>query len=272
MRKLVLFLAVLTVFVLIGCGSSRRSDSTSIPTPPPTPTPPPDNSPPYGGTVFINPNIITDADLSTFQSLTETGRGERLMFDRRSNSFNTVQNVFLFDAFYDNGTVVEIQVNPEFATVDAAEEQALLYATAIGRIPDTLFNDLETVWIHRGNELFGGGNNNILIHTEQGQEYIKGGWLEEVLVHESAHTSLDANHAKTQGWIDAQNNDNRFISTYARDNPFREDIAESFLVFLALDYLSYRLTVEQENTIREVMPNRLNYFRQANLDMFPYQQ
>lgn len=240
-----------------GCGGS--ADSVEA-----------DNSPPYDGTVFINPSIITAGDVSSFQSLIEAGKGDREMFDRRTDSFNLVKDVFLFNASYDSGVTVEVQVNPEFETVEQAEIHARLYADAIGRMPSVLFGELETVWIHKGLNLFGGGNNNILIHTEQGEQYIENGWLEEVLVHEGAHTSLDQYHANAKGWIDAQTLDGRFISDYARDHPGREDVAETFLAYLAVEFLSDRLTADQEKRIREAVPNRLNYFQQANLDMFPY--
>ena len=70
------------------------------------------------------------------------------------------------------------------------------YGEEIGRLPTALRKDVETVWIHKGVELFGGGNNNLLIHTGQAVDYIYEGILEEVLVHEAAHTSLDTYHAR----------------------------------------------------------------------------
>lgn len=258
MQKNVIILIILLYLVsATGCGGSADSAGA-------------DNSPPYQGTVWINPGIITTGDVSSFQSLTAAGNGDREMFDRRTGSFSIVKGVFLFNALYDAGVMVEVQVNPEFETIEQAETQARLYADAIGRMPSVLFGELDTVWIHKGLYPFGGGNNNILIHTDQGEQYIENGFLEEVLVHEGAHTSLDPFHANAKGWIDAQALDNRFISDYARDNPRREDVAETFLVFLAVEYLSDRLTANQEKSIREAVPNRLNYFRQANLDMFPY--
>lgn len=226
--------------------------------------------PPYTGTVFLNPNIITSQDPTIFQSIMSIGQGSRQMFDRRTNSFNDVQNVYLFQAFYDGGYVVEVQVNPEFGSEVEAKQQAQFYAESIGRIPSELFKNLETVWIHAGDELFGGGNNNILIHTEQGARYVANGYLEEVLVHEGTHTSLDADHASSSGWLNAQEADNNFISTYARDNPTREDVAETFLVFLAVERLGDRLTSEQKKKIEDTVPNRLEYFRSLELDLFPY--
>ena len=70
---------------------------------------------------------------------------------------------------------------------EQARVEADFYAKEIGRLPVVLRKDLETVWIHQGVELFGGGNNNILIHTGQSVNYINDGILEETLVHEAAH-------------------------------------------------------------------------------------
>ena len=90
------------------------------------------------------------------------------MFDRRTGQFGTV-NAHIFQARYGTSTMVEIQVNPEFDVANA-EQEALFYATAIGRMPAFLFTDLETVWIHAGDEPAGGGNNNLLIHTGWGRQ------------------------------------------------------------------------------------------------------
>ena len=60
------------------------------------------------------------------------------------------------------------------------------------------------------------------------------GFTEEVMFHEAAHTSLDVAHANAPGWREAQRADGGFISTYARDNPDREDIAESILPYFAV--------------------------------------
>ena len=64
----------------------------------------------------------------------------------------------------------------------------------------------------------------------------------ETLVHEAAHTSLDSAHASAAGWLAAQSADPTFISTYARDFPAREDIAETFVLYLAVRYRSDRIS------------------------------
>jgi len=248
--------------ILVGCGGGS-SDSVDFQ----------DNTipqPPFSGTIFLNQDIITSADPTTLLSVTYEGEGARLMFDRRVDNFITV-NVFIFNAVYEGGSIVEVQVNSEFDSVNAAQVEADLYSEAIGRLPSVLLNDLETVWIHKGLELFGGGNNNILIHTGQAAIYLNDGILEETLVHEASHTSLDATHSSAPGWLFAQNEDKTFISTYALDNPIREDIAETFLVYLAVRYRSDRIPASLEQTILETVPNRIEYFDTQSFNMFPIQ-
>ena len=228
-------------------------------------------APPYSGTIFIDPDIITSADPTTFVSTTYAGQGSRTMYDRRVNNWITV-NAYLFNATFNDGRTAEIQVNPEFANITAAAFEANKYGPVIGRLPTSLRTQLQTVWIHLGVQPFGGGNNNLLIHTGQGDLYAADGILEETLVHEASHTSLDGPHAAASGWLAAQAADPEFISTYARDNPTREDIAESFLTWLAVRHRANRITAAMASTITGAIPNRLAYFDARNFDMYPIVQ
>jgi hypothetical protein len=224
-------------------------------------------APPFQGTIFLDPDIITADDPTSYAGLVDAGQGTRWMFDRR---FGWVQrNAYLFMATYSGGPQVEVQVNPEFETVDLARAEALKYAPVIGRLPVRLLKDLQTVWIHRGMQPFGGGNNNLLIHTGQAEQYIATGILEETLVHEAAHTSLDSYFASAPGWLAAQAADGEFISTYARDNPTREDIAESFLPWLAVRHRRDRISESLANTILQTIPNRIAFFDAQRFAMRP---
>ncbi len=244
--------------LIVGCGSGDGA----VDPPPPTP------DPPFGGTIFIDPDIITPEDPSTFVALEPTGRGLRTMYDRRVADWVQVE-AFLFEATFDDGFTVEIQVNPEFATEAASRQVAEQFAGPIGQLPTALRMDVEAVWIHRGVQPFGGGNRSLLIHTGQADLYIDQGILEETFVHEAAHTSLDADHAEAAGWLAAQQADPTFISNYARDHPIREDIAESFLPYLAVRYRADRISASLRATIEETIPNRIAYFDSLGLVMYP---
>lgn len=224
--------------------------------------------PPFHGTIFVAPDVITEDDPTSFIGLTFKGSGQRVMFDRRSNSWVT-ENAFLFEADFQNIPPVEIQVNPEFGSQDSARIEAEKYAPPIGRMPLCLLTGLKTVWIHKGYETFGGGNNNFLIHTSMGEEYISLGILEETFMHEGVHTSMDSGFSQDPNWLNAQNLDPDFISTYARDFPQREDMAESFVLYFAAAHRSDRISNSLRNTIIRTIPNRIKYFNSLGLNMSP---
>lgn len=183
------------------------------------------------------------------------------MFDRRTNRFETV-NAFVFRATYRDLSAVEVQVNPEFGSVAQARMQALKYAEVVGRLPRVCRLEVAKLWIQDGLKPFGGGNRSLLIHTQQAASYENDGILEETLVHEASHTSLDSHHARAPKWLAAQRADAGFISIYARDNPFREDVAESFLPFFAVRYRRDRIDQNLATTIENAIPHRIEYFDQ----------
>lgn len=227
-------------------------------------------APPYSGTITLDPDIITATDPTAYTGLTATGRGVRTMFDRRRNAF-VQYDAYLFRATYGDGLQIEFQVNPEFGSVDAAQTQVAFYAPIIGRLPRMLRRDVQTSWIHQGDQPFGGGNNNLLIHTGSlAQQYIAANILEETLAHEAAHTSLDAQHAASAGWLNAQARDPEFISTYARDNATREDVAETIVPWLALRAGAGRVSSATLATVRGAIPNRIAYLDAQGLDLAPW--
>jgi hypothetical protein len=226
------------------------------------------SNPPFHGTIFIDPDLITPADPSSFKSLSFKGQSQRIMYDRRPNAWISV-NAWIFDARFSDGKACEIQVNPEFSSEQDASQVAKQFGFVIGQLPAALRKDVETVWIHRGTNPFGGGNRNLLIHTGQADAYIAEGILEETLLHEASHTSLDSYHATAPGWVAAQSSDGQPISTYARDEPVREDVAESFLTWFAVRYRSDRITPSMKSSIETCIPSRLAYFDAQRFDLFP---
>lgn len=234
------------------------------------PGPPAPEPPPFGGTAYLDPDIITPTDPTAFVELSYQGQDIRAMNDRRVEGWITV-SALLFRAVFDDGSVIELQLNPEFGTVGASRETAEYYASAIGRLPAALRKDVRFVFVHRGEAPFGGGNHGLLIHTGNVDRNDLNGSLEEVLAHEGAHTSLDPAHASSPGWLAAQKADRTFISTYARDHPTREDVAESLVAWLGLRHRPGRLDASLQSTILKTIPNRIRYFDGLGLQMHPMQ-
>ena len=216
--------------------------------------------PPFEGTAWITPRVIDSSDPSTFRSIENAGRGTRDIFDSRIGAWTTA-DVFLFNVRY-AGRSLEFQVNSEFGSVEAARREVEAYAPTFGRLPDFLMTDAVEVEIHGGNERASGNTQNgtFHLHSEAGQTYIDGGFLEEVLIHEAAHVSLDRLHKMTAPWRAAQDADAGFISNYARDFPEQEDLAESLLPWYAVRRRAERLDDATKTAILEQIPNRLEYF------------
>lgn len=223
-----------------------------------------DLDPPCHGTVWFTPMLILPTDATALVSLTPMGRGDRTMFDRRSESFDLVEQAWLFAVTFgaEQPQMVEVQVNPEFATAAEAAAEVGKYCPAIGRLPGFMLRDVKTVWIHRGDHGFGGGNENLLIHTARGEAYIQDGVLEEAFVHEATHTSLDAEFLSCPGWLAAMAADGGAISTYARDHPGREDLAESMGPYFAASERhgrSDRVDPVAVESARRCIPNRIKF-------------
>jgi len=84
--------------------------------------------------------------------------------------------------------------------------------------------------------------------------------LEETLVHEGSHTSLDGRLYSSDEWITAVDDDDKFSSNYARDHPKREDIAETYLVWFATRYAPEQFTEEALADWECYMENRFRVF------------
>lgn len=224
--------------------------------------------PPYSGTVWIDPDVITPDDPTAYAGHTYSGRGMRTIYDRRPAAWIQV-NAYLFEVSFDDGTTAEFIINPEFGSAEAAEVHVARYAPPIGQLSTSMRRDMREVWINGGDEAAGGGNNSILLHTGYGERHLADGFLEEVLVHEAGHTSFDADYAQSAGWIAAQNADGEFISTYARDNPVREDISESLLPYFAVRYRRDRISQADYDKITQAIPNRIAFLDGLTLDWYP---
>ena len=182
------------------------------------------------------------------------------MYDRRVNDWINLEP-HLFPATYDDNLIIEIQVNPN-GSPEKAEVVAQKYVNN-GRLTTELRKDVGNGFEqYRGLEAFGGGNNNLPIHTDWSEKHYEDqGILEETFVHEAAHTSLDSYHAKDPDWINAQATDCTFISDYAKEHPEREDIVEKLPTLFCTKYRRERIPESLIEKIEKAIPNRIEYFK-----------
>ncbi|MYJ75183.1 MAG: hypothetical protein F4089_08820 [Gammaproteobacteria bacterium] len=226
--------------------------------------------PPFGGTVWITPNLITPSDPTSLIDVTYVGRGARELLNPHADTWEVI-DTYLFDVQY-AGQIVEFQVHSDFHSSEAARYQVNTYAPALGRLPAVLLSGAREVEISIVDHGFqaNGGSGIFHIYTPDGEELLENGFLEEVLLHEGGHVSLDPGHENSAHWLAAQRADGVFVSDYARDHPGREDVAESILPYFALRYRPDRLTEAARFAIAAAIPNRLLYFDEQGFDMSPY--
>ena len=61
-------------------------------------------------------------------------------------------------------------------------------------------------------------------------------------------------------YICAQNLDAKYISTYSKDNPSREDISESSIIWYAIRYKKDRQDPDLAKKVEKLIPNRIKYY------------
>jgi len=169
------------------------------------------SKPPYEGTVWIEPGMFLATDPSIFQSLSANGTDLRTVYDRRTEEWVEI-NASIFVASYEGGQTIDMQVNPEFGA-SQAREYAEVYAKITGQIPQFLRQAVKSVTIHGGNTNFGGGGDgDIQVYTEGGDQFIKDGFIEEIMFHEAGHVALQF-WLDEEAYIAARLKDPTFIST-----------------------------------------------------------
>ena len=233
-------------------------------------------APVFNDTLEISSAIITSSDETTLLQLRYVGTGRRRMLDLRlaTGGLLVDYEAFLFDATFSaargsTGTQhIEFQVNPEYGTQGAASAAVEQFASALGHVPSVLRTRVATVSIHKGLHRSVAQNDNLVIHADFAEDKDRLGSLEELITHEVAHLALDQ-HLRTQGWRDARADDGEFVSQYAASAPDVEDVAESFVAYLAVRYRSDRIPSRARIMIEQTIQSRLRYFDSLALDLFP---
>ena len=233
-----------------------------------------EQQPPFVGVEWLTPSIIDVSDPSWLRSVTYAGRGERHLWDHVKQDW-IMRNAFLFNVKYEGRQgLTEFQVHPEYGGEASAREQVDLYAPVIGRLPRVLLSNAKEVEIQSEptNPYSATANVTGIFHINPylAEHRLSRGLLEETLIHEGGHVSLDLDHARSPGWQAAQRADGVFINNYARDFPEREDVAESILAYFVTHYRPGRIAARDVDTILAAIPNRLAYFDAQRFDMSPY--
>ena len=230
-----------------------------------------------GGPMFARPlfknsvasteiDFIHTDDPSVAFRMNEVGRERKEMPDKRSGDGDDalfLENVGVFELTYSDGTIVEVWASPQL------ESSAALYARhcadAMAKLPHALRSQLKHVVVHFGNESAfaeeSGGF--FVVYSENIEIRLANNDFEETVFHEAIHVALEAEHARSEGWLQAQKEDRAFITQYAEQQPKKEDLPE-FALF-AYTYFKHpeRLPQRVQDELAQKMPNRLKYLQQV---------
>ena len=232
----------------------------------------------HGATAPIFDNSVVSNDLD-FIRPDDSGTFACLRYDRRSRVEMPhklrdelfVNDTFIFTALFDDGTSVEIWVNPDVGSRNEARRIALQAAEPVGLLPTIMRSRLDHVVIHKGNETAYAEDRGrfFVLYSGNMATRIRKHDLEETVFHEAVHATLDHPRGARAEWLNAQHADGGFITRYARRktnyagrNPFGEDMAESALFAWAVLIHPGRLPKSIERSVRSIMPNRLEYFEE----------
>merc|ERR1712038_444546 len=221
------------------------------------------NSPPYWGSVFIDHAVLTNEDPNAIRSRTRyKGQKCRTIWHGHLGEWLNIE-VFTFKMFFKDKIKFYVWVDPKYGSRSEAKKVAKRVTRSLGTLPEFLRSDIHIIAIlsegDGANADVSGGV--ITWHEKTFDEdggNKKESYVEEVNIHEAAHTSIDNDIYGTAAWDNAVRADPTYISQYAKDYPNSEDVAESFGAWYALK--SGRLNDSDREKITEAIPNRLALF------------
>ena len=234
--------------------------------------------PPFAGTLWELPDLISSSDYTVYSTSIYEGIETRLFYDNAILDFiNYPAHIFKIN--FGDGLSVDFEIYSEFSEQEAISIEQK-YAPIVGQLGKELRKDIKSIEFLKGDSVASAQRSNdlsyanITFHIDWLNNTVEtrpdGDKTEELLIHESTHLSIDPYVYNQQGWIDAVNLDNNYISTYAKENPDTEDVAENFQAYITVKYFPERISNSLRDTILSVCLNRFKYFDSLNFDLSIY--
>ena len=219
----------------------------------------PERQPPlYTSTADTVFDIIRTDDPSDLVCVKDEGMTLDRIWDKRVDG-EPVVGIFSFRAHFKDGRTVRIAVNAEFGSTGAAAVEARRYARILGQIPDRLRNGVARLSLHKGREGFHAGPGQIVAYQGTAEDRIETDHLEETVFHEAVHAAWDEAYRLSTEWRAVQQQDGRFLTDYAREQPEREDLAETALFAYGLLLQPGRIPPVDTADIENAVPHRLRF-------------
>jgi hypothetical protein len=209
-------------------------------------------------------DFITESDPSAFDRLEYDGFKEFEMPDKRGTGEALVQNAYVFNAHFTDGTKIAIALDEDFGNSQAALQDAMLYTLRIGKLPPIYRQKMRHLVVHKGGvdtTAFAEDKGHFFtIYSDNAAKRIETHDLEETIFHEATHASIQVDYLKESAWENAKARDNAYITDYAKTED-QEDFAESALFAYTLIYHPERIPAAERAKIERQIPNRISFFR-----------
>ena len=195
------------------------------------------------------------------------------MWDRLANNGNgswTEPMSWIYTINYKDNIAAEIRIRQADYTKAEADLAITRYSDYLGRLPFVLRDGIKLINIMKADANFGGNNWNNSIDIYEGplsERLLNEGNMEEMLLHEGTHAALD--YLYNEDWIVERDKDTKFVSKYAFENPNREDISETFAIWLALRNQDDRLPEADYTKVTEGLSHRIAYLNSLNFNINP---
>jgi hypothetical protein len=214
-------------------------------------------------------DFITEDDPNTFQRLEYVGFIPFEMPDKRSNPGPLVQDAYVFNAYFSDGTLVGIAMDKDFGSRAVAEQDVLRYMPRIGKLPTLYRKNIKHVVVHTGGvdtTAFSEDKGHFfVIYADNATKRIGTHDLEETFFHEASHASIQDYYLTSDAWQEAKALDNAYVTDYAKTSD-QEDFAETALFAYTLIYHPERIPAVERAKIMQRIPNRLAFFRTVFTD------
>lgn len=221
--------------------------------------------PPYRSSVVgTDFDFITEEDPSAFDRLEYLGLKELEMPDKRGTGEPLVQDAYLFNAHFADGTKVGIALDRDFGSRQAAELDALRYTPRLGRLPLLYRKKLRHIVVHKGGAdttAFAEDKGHFFVlYSDNASKRIATRDLEETFFHEGTHASIQSSLLNGSAWNAAKQRDDAYVTHYAMTKD-QEDFAESALFAYTLIRHPERLPPADREKVQKRIPHRIAFFR-----------
>lgn len=213
---------------------------------------------PYGGTVYTEPGVLTADDPSTYAGFSFSKTLDVEHYNDNVEDWQ-VDTFHRYIASFEDGHRIKVDVNDGFDGAAEREEVVEIYSFLLGQMPAVLRRGVKQMVLYPEGDSWNASTGEVNIHHGNYAGELADGALEESMIHETVHTSIDDRHAESYGWKQAQRADRAFISDYAAATPEGEDLAETFTLYLALALDPGRFSDEDYDIITSTIPNRIAY-------------